>query len=165
TAVVGRRNLCCQNFGRDECRYLAVSGGIDPIVDEWRSQNNLAARIAYRRSKRSPVPCQHRRRRKERLGIGWILTDNRSLITTKEKQLVLCNRSANRPTKLVALQRTVPCGKVLPRIGEIVAYEFEQIAVQFVRSGLCDRTHSGARTVRCSQTAGLDLEFLSSIGK
>src|SRR5439155_16837193 len=83
TAVVGRRNLCCQNFGRDECRYLAVSGGIDPIVDEWRSQNNLAARIAYRRSKRSPVPCQHRRRRKERLGIGWILTDNRSLIATK----------------------------------------------------------------------------------
>ena len=37
--VVRRRSLGRQNFIRDEYRHFAVQRGIDPIVDEWRSQS------------------------------------------------------------------------------------------------------------------------------
>src|SRR5262245_36110153 len=103
-AIVRRCSLRCQNLSGYEGRHFAVLRGINAVVYKRGSKSDLPARVTQRRSKRRPIACKHCRRRKERKVIGWILTDDRPLITSKEKQLVLRYRSAKRPTKLIALQ-------------------------------------------------------------
>src|SRR5687767_9574795 len=48
-------------FGRDVYRRFAVKGGIDAIVDERRSQCDLAAGVASGRRESRPISGQHRR--------------------------------------------------------------------------------------------------------
>ena len=71
------------------------------------------------------------------------------MITPKEKQFVLQNRSADGAAELVALQRAVllvACsgihsGEIRRGIEQIVANKFEQIAVKRIRARLGHRAH------------------------
>src|SRR5581483_11745870 len=104
----------------------------DPVVDERPFQRDGFASVAGWRRKRSEVAGQHRCRRNEGFAICRVLADRGALITAEEKEFVLFDWTAERSSKLIALQCIV-CGlKKIPCVEKIVADELEQVAVKVV---------------------------------
>src|SRR3989442_412117 len=66
-----------------QCRF-DEKRWIEPVVDEGRSQRDLAPRIARRRRKSREVSPQHRRCRHKRERLSGIRARYRALIATKE---------------------------------------------------------------------------------
>src|SRR5436190_22394234 len=89
-----------------------------------------------------------------------IFTNRSALITCEEKQLVRFDCSAKRSTKLVPLERALGRRKIVPRVKQIVAHEFEKIAVKLVGTGLCHRVDRCFLSVLSTQPAGFHFEFL-----
>ena len=138
---------------------------IHTIVGEWSSQRNRPAAIASRGCKSCEIARQHRWRRNERSLIRRILAERRALITGKEKQFVLCDWAANRSTKLVTFDRVTPCREGVSAIEDAVPDKLKSIAMEFVGTGLRDKTHgaAGLAALFGGGTTRLDSEFLQRI--
>src|SRR2546428_3562831 len=94
-----RQPLC------DVHRCLAVERRIDTVVGEGRTQCDLPACVALRRSECCPVTSKHGCRRKNTLKVGGIGSNRGALISTEEKELVLLYGSTQSSAELVPLQR------------------------------------------------------------
>src|SRR5438552_16941847 len=81
--------------------------GINPVIDERSLQRNLPAGIACSRSDRREITGENRCGRNKLARIRCILPDRRALVAAEEEELVMNNRSAQRPAELVALERIV----------------------------------------------------------
>src|SRR5439155_8459584 len=101
-----------------------------------RSQRDRPAGIADRGGEGRKVTRQHRGCRNELSLIARVLAESRALVPAEEKQLVLDYRSTGCSAELMALQRTAFRRKITPRIEQIIAYEFERITVELIRTRL-----------------------------
>src|SRR5207253_7237743 len=100
------------------------------------SQRDRAARIAAGRREGRKVSRLHRRSWNVSERIGGILTDRCSLESAEEEQPVLCDRSADRSTKLVALDTVTLRRECVSRIENAVTHELKRISVKRIRSRL-----------------------------
>src|SRR5262249_3271130 len=91
----------------------------------------------------------------------------RTLVTGKEKQFVLNNRSPECASELVTLERIPPRRVGVSRIHFAVADEHDSITVESIWPRLHDGTHSpaGMQAVLCGQVTGFCLKFLQRIRK
>ena len=104
TTRVGLYRNARKHFVGDIHRHFAVLCRIDLIVDEWRLQGDLPARVAGRGSKRRPIARQHGRGGNEGLCVGRVRAKFCSLVPAKKEQLILHDRPAHCSTVLVTLQ-------------------------------------------------------------
>ena len=136
-ALIDRLRQCGDKL---HCGRIEASG-IDFVAVKWRAESPRSS-LARRRSKCGEVALLHRGRRHiaciER-GIGTL---NCGLVAAKEEQFVLDNRTAQDSAELVALQRVALGGKEVARVQRPVAQKLEEIAVEFIRSGLRYRINS-----------------------
>ena len=116
-------------------RSRAQERWINRVVDEGRSQGDLAAVLAGWGSKCRKVASQHLRCGNKCRSFHRILPDGCSLVTRKEKDLVFLDRAADGATELVALQTVVPQRKKIAGVELLVAHELEQIAMNRVGAG------------------------------
>ncbi len=93
------------------------------------------------------VPAKHRRRRHRRLHRALQHLPP-PLVVPKGEQLVVQNRRARRPAKLVAVKRRPRRARhveVVVRVERIVAHILEQLAVKLVRAALRHHRHRARR--------------------
>src|SRR5438105_4449557 len=162
-------------FRCDGQRRFAELGRIDPVIDEWRSQRDRAAAIAIRGGEVGEVAGKHRRGWHESLSVCRILAGRGALVAAEEEQFIFDDRPAQRSAELISLESALHLvtgfwidGREIWRgIEKIVAQEFEDIAVNFVRSGFRHAVNvtTGLSAVLCRDAAGLHFEFLKRIGK
>ena len=101
------------------------------------------------------------------MNVGRILPDDGSLVAAEEKQLVLHNGSADRPTELVALYGIALRGEGISRIENSISNKLEQIAMKLVGSRF---RHQGDRargfhSILGGRGTGFDFELLQRIRK
>src|SRR4029077_1785289 len=91
----------------------------------------------------------------------------RTLVAAKEKYSILCDGTAQRPAKLIALDRVTLRGEFVSRIEDPVPHEFKEIAMKFVRSRFCHHADRSRRfhALLSGRGAGLDLELLKRVRK
>ena len=87
------------------------------------------------------------------------------MITGEEEQFVFYHRTADSAAELIALQRALSNRKVFVCVEEVVADEFEGVAVEFIRTGLRDGADSRASSGVCRKAAGAHIEFLQRVGE
>src|ERR1041385_7993475 len=94
------------NAAHDLKSYGVEQFRIDPIVDEWRFQCDLASAVAQWRRKGGEIAGEHCGTGNELALIFCILPEGCTLKTAEEKQPVLYDRAARGAAELIALQRT-----------------------------------------------------------
>src|SRR4029434_8972627 len=109
---------------------------VEPVVDERSPERELPARVAGGRGKCGEVAVQHRCAGNKSLSIGRIRPDECALVTAKEKEPVLHNRSAKRSAYLMTLETVFLRRKIVSCLEPVVAQEFKYTAVHFVCAGV-----------------------------
>ena len=126
-------------------RRWAEQSRIDMVVDKTSGrtvrvpvfQRDRSSCVTCTKGKGRKVTGEHRGRRNVTSDVAGILPDRCALITAEEKQLVPADRAADGSAVLVALEGAaylvagfrIYCREVRRRVKQIVANEFEQVAV------------------------------------
>ena len=146
-------------------RRLAEQRGIDSIANEGCSQRDLPACVASGRGDRGEISGQHCRSRNEGCIFCGVLPNDRALIASKEKKLVLNDRSADCAAELIAFQRIAAPREKVSGVEFVVTDEFKKISVQIIRARLGDAANGSCRvhSVLRGECAGFDLELLQRV--
>jgi Carboxypeptidase regulatory-like domain len=121
---------CGQVAGNLE-RSRAEQGRIDLIVD--RSQRGSPPALVHICSE---VAGQHLGGRNEYLGLRRVGAGPRTLVSRKEEDLVLFDRTADRAAELVTLEGVPGRREEVPRVKIPIAEEFEAVTMHRIRAGL-----------------------------
>src|SRR5205823_3463122 len=137
------------------------------VCAEWRPQRHIPAALARGGSEIPEITGKHLLSRNKRAIDRWRRTLNRCLLSNKEEQLVLDDRSAERAAELIPFQAVLAGGVKVLCVERAVSEKFESIAVKRIRSGLRHGIDGAGRmmTILGRQSAGFHLEFLKRVGK
>ena len=113
------------------------------------------------------VSRQVRRCRNNCIGRVVGAADDRLLPSAEDEGGVLVNRAADGGAELIALERVLCIGEVIPRVEDPVADKFEGVAVPAVGAGFGHDVHhrAGVVAILCVETVGLHAELLQRVRK
>src|SRR6267142_1373649 len=142
-ALIGR--------GRKELAYIDCRDTElrrrDAVAHKRGPQDDLPAGVAGGQRDGGKVAAQHRLGGNERDRVGRGLARIGPLKTSKEKQFVFLDRSADGSAPLIPLQAVLGGREEVAGVQGVVAYEFEQGAVPLVGAGLGHRSDRPAGVV------------------